>query len=56
MAKEGKSEEEAYFDKKVFLTVSGQLHLEAVCRQDYNLDYGKGANLKNPKGKVERLV
>lgn len=30
MAKEGVSVEEAFFDKKTFLTVSGQLHLEAV--------------------------
>ncbi|XP_049864718.1 probable asparagine--tRNA ligase, mitochondrial isoform X2 [Schistocerca gregaria] len=32
MSKSGCSEEEAYFDSKVFLTVSGQLHLEAVLR------------------------
>lgn len=28
--KNGKSPDEAYFNKKVFLTVSGQLHLEAI--------------------------
>nr|CAD7262215.1 unnamed protein product [Timema shepardi] len=32
MAKDGKCPEEAYFDSKAFLTVSGQLHLEAVAR------------------------
>ncbi|XP_047114611.1 probable asparagine--tRNA ligase, mitochondrial [Schistocerca piceifrons] len=32
MSKSGGSEEEAYFGSKVFLTVSGQLHLEAVLR------------------------
>ncbi|KAK7788313.1 hypothetical protein R5R35_011965 [Gryllus longicercus] len=32
MMKHGLSCEEAYFDKKVFLTVSGQLHLEAMAR------------------------
>lgn len=30
MAREGVSDEEAYFNTKVFLTVSGQLHLEAA--------------------------
>lgn len=28
--KDGKSSDEAYFNKKVYLTVSGQLHLEAI--------------------------
>lgn len=32
MKKEGQSEDEAYFDTTAFLTVSGQLHLEAVAR------------------------
>ncbi|KZC04428.1 PREDICTED: probable asparagine--tRNA ligase, mitochondrial [Dufourea novaeangliae] len=32
MKKEGVSEEEYYFNSKAFLTVSGQLHLEAVAR------------------------
>ncbi|XP_069680528.1 asparaginyl-tRNA synthetase [Periplaneta americana] len=32
MAKEGLPLDEAYFDSKAFLTVSGQLHLEAVVR------------------------
>lgn len=32
MSKSGCTEEEAYFDSKVFLTVSGQLHLEAILR------------------------
>ena len=32
MAKEETKLEEAYFDSKAFLTVSGQLHLEAVVR------------------------
>merc|ERR1712156_392281 len=31
MKKETKELEEAYFDKRVFLSVSGQLHLEAIC-------------------------
>ncbi|XP_037029732.1 probable asparagine--tRNA ligase, mitochondrial [Bradysia coprophila] len=31
MAKEGVSLDESYFDRKVFLNVSGQLHLEAMC-------------------------
>lgn len=26
-----KSRDEIYFDQKVFLTVSGQMHLEAMC-------------------------
>ncbi|PNF28535.1 hypothetical protein B7P43_G14337 [Cryptotermes secundus] len=32
MAKDGMSFDEAYFDSKTYLTVSGQLHLEAVVR------------------------
>ncbi|XP_017892795.1 probable asparagine--tRNA ligase, mitochondrial isoform X1 [Ceratina calcarata] len=32
MRKEGLTEEESYFNTKTFLTVSGQLHLEAVSR------------------------
>lgn len=32
MKKEGVSDEDAYFDTKVFLTVSGQLQLEAAAR------------------------
>lgn len=32
MRKEGQSEDEIYFDTTAFLTVSGQLHLEAVAR------------------------
>lgn len=32
MAKDGMSLDEAYFDSKTYLTVSGQLHLEAVVR------------------------
>lgn len=32
MRKEGLTEEESYFNTKTFLTVSGQLHLEAVAR------------------------
>lgn len=32
MKKEGHAEDEAYFDTTAFLTVSGQLHLEAVAR------------------------
>jgi len=32
MAKDGLSLDEAYFDSKTYLTVSGQLHLEAVVR------------------------
>lgn len=32
MAKDGMSLDEAYFDLKTYLTVSGQLHLEAVVR------------------------
>ena len=31
MKKENSSIDEAYFDKKVYLTVSGQVHLEAIC-------------------------
>lgn len=31
MKREGVSPEASYFDKKAFLTVSGQLHLEAMC-------------------------
>lgn len=32
MKKEGQTEDEIYFDTTAFLTVSGQLHLEAVAR------------------------
>lgn len=32
MKQEGKTNDSAYFGTKTFLTVSGQLHLEAVCR------------------------
>lgn len=31
MAKEGVSVEDSFFDRKVFLSVSGQFHLEAMC-------------------------
>lgn len=31
MKRDGVSQEASYFDKKAFLTVSGQLHLEAMC-------------------------
>lgn len=34
MQKDGKSEDESYFDSKTYLTVSGQLHLEAAVRYD----------------------
>lgn len=32
MMQEGKDKDSAYFSSKTFLTVSGQLHLEAICR------------------------
>ncbi|XP_041969985.1 probable asparagine--tRNA ligase, mitochondrial [Aricia agestis] len=32
MMQEGKNRETVYFGKKTYLTVSGQLHLEAICR------------------------
>ena len=31
MKKENVPSDQAFFDKKAFLTVSGQLHLEAMC-------------------------
>lgn len=32
MRRPKQQDEEAYFSKNVFLSVSGQLHLEAMCR------------------------